>query len=392
MHDRNRRPLGSTTAFAWPDLDRHEEIDDVTRALELFQDAAATVPAYRDFLSTHGLDPATIRTAEQFAGIPPLCRDTYQDRYPLPQLCRGGRLDGCDMVAVSANASGQSTAWPRSVLDEMVVSQRFEQVMQGSFQADRRRTLAVVGFAMGSCVSGMYTAACWRHLTTLGYPLTIATPGANVAEILRVVTELGPHFEQVVLAGCPSFVSLLVAAGAEQGLDWPRYSVRLMLAGEPVDEEWRDQVCRTVGMTDPTVDSAWMYGTDDVGVLGNETPLSIAIRRFLAGHPPAARELFGTGRLPTLVQYDPTTRYLEVQGGRLLVSYDGEVPLIRYHLGATGGIVPYHQMLDFCREWNFDPSAALRPTQATLPNGRGTPPRGLAPLPFVYVCQPTITS
>ena len=40
-------------------------------------------------------------------------------------------------------------------------------------------------------------------------------------------------------------------------------------------------------------------------MLGNETPLSIEIRRFLAGRPDVARELFGESRLPTLVQYDP---------------------------------------------------------------------------------------
>ena len=38
-------------------------------------------------------------------------------------------------------------------------------------------------------------------------------------------------------------------------------------------------------------DSASLYGTADGGVLGNETPLSIAIRRWLANHPEAARSL-----------------------------------------------------------------------------------------------------
>jgi len=65
-----------------------------------------------------------------------------------------------------------------------------------------------------------------------------------------------------------------------------------------------------LGSTDWCYDSASLYGTADAGVLGNETPLSICIRRFLGAtrrRPPAVRE----SRLPTLVQYDPFVRYFE---------------------------------------------------------------------------------
>ena len=54
------------------------------------------------------------------------------------------------------------------------------------------------------------------------------------------------------------------------------------------------------------------------GVLGNETPISIAVRRFLAGNPEAARAIFGQDRLPTLVQYDPMSRFFECVDGALL--------------------------------------------------------------------------
>jgi len=57
-------------------------------------------------------------------------------------------------------------------------------------------------------------------------------------------------------------------------------------------------------------------------VLGNETPLSICIRRWFADHPEAARDLFGESRLPTLVQYNPISRFFEVQDGTLLFSGD----------------------------------------------------------------------
>ncbi|GAB3829667.1 phenylacetate--CoA ligase family protein [Dactylosporangium cerinum] len=342
--------------------------DGAEAALRLFQDVAATVPAYQAFLRDHGVDPATA----DFSQLPLLTKADYHRRYPLPELCRGGTLDGAETVAVSSGSSGQPTVWPRSVLDELVVARRFEQALVGSFRADRRRTLVVVCFALGSWVGGMYTAAACRHLAAKGHPITVATPGNNVDEILRVVQELGPHFEQVVLAGYPPFVKNVVDAGRQRGVDWPRYSIRLLLAGEVFSEEWRTLVGARAGMTDPLADSVSLYGTADAGVLGTETPLSVAIRRFLAGRPDAARELFGDPRLPTLVQYDPATRYFETHEGTLLFTGDGGIPLIRYHIADEGGLISHDALLAFCRDHGFDPAAGL--------DGPAAPH-----LPFVWV-------
>ena len=213
-------------------------------ALELFHDAARSVPAYAAFLRSAGIDPGSVRAAGDFDRLPLLTKDTYHRRYPLPELCRDGRLDGCDMVAVSSGSSGTPAVWPRSVLDERAVAYRFEQVFRDGFRAADRRTLAVVCFALGSWVGGMYTTAACRHLAAKGYPLTVVTPGNDLAETLRVVGELGPLFDQVVLAGYPPFVKNVVDAGLAQGIDWPAFRVKLVLAGEVFSEEWRDLVGR----------------------------------------------------------------------------------------------------------------------------------------------------
>jgi phenylacetate-CoA ligase len=147
------------------------------------------------------------------------------------------------------------------------------------------------------------------------------------------------------------------------------------MAGEVFSEEWRSLVGERMGSHNPYYDSASLYGTADAGVLANETPLSICIRRFLARHPEAARALFGESRLPTLAQYDPLSRFFEVQERTLLFSGDNGIPLIRYNILDTGGTVPYDAMLAFLAEHGFDPLAELRK------HGE----RGMRPLPFVYV-------
>jgi phenylacetate-CoA ligase len=335
---------------------------------------AATVPAYGSFLAEHGVDPASVRTADDFVRLPLTTKEGYLRRHPLAELCRDGTLEGSDTVAVSSGSTGEPTVWPRFLSDELAVATRFEQVFHDSFEADRRSTLAVVCFALGTWVGGMYTAACCRHLAAKGYRLVVATPGNNRDEILRVVDELGPAFEQVVLLGYPPFVKDVVDTGSRRGVDWPRYGVKVVLAGEVFSEEWRALVGARTGSTRPCFDSASLYGTADAGVLGCETPLSIAIRRFLAQEPGAAGELFGDARLPTLVQYDPAARYFETTDeGTLLFTGDNGVPLVRYHIADEGGLVPHDELLAFVRGRGFDPLAELGGA------------RGVRPLPFVYV-------
>jgi phenylacetate-CoA ligase len=150
--------------------------------------------------------------------------------------------------------------------------------------------------------------------------------------------------------------------------------VKLVFAGEVFSEEWRGMVCERIGSEDPCHDTASLYGTADAGVLGNETPLSVAIRRLLGRYPDTARELFGESRLPTLVQYDARSRFFEVVDGTLAVSADGGVPLVRYHIADRGGVVGYRPLLEFMRGRVGEPLAEL-------PAGD----RGIRELPFVYV-------
>jgi phenylacetate-CoA ligase len=343
------------------------------RALALFHDVAASVPAYRAFLAERGVAAEAVRTLDAFSRVPATSKKEYHAPNELGALCRHGELASSDFVAVSSGSTGEPTVWPRFVSDELGTAFRFEQVLADSFRADRRRTLGVVCFALGAWVGGMYTTAACRHLAAKGYPLTLVTPGNQRAEILRVVRALAPSFEQVVLFGYPPFLKDVIDAGHADGIDWSRYAVRLVTAGEVFSEAWRSLVCERAGATDPVRHTASLYGTADGGVLANETPLSITIRRWLAERPEAARSLFGEARLPTLCQYDPCHRYFESEGGELLFTGDGGAPLVRYRLLDRGGIIAHGEMLAFLRDSGCHPAQALEAE------------REARALPFVFV-------
>ncbi len=295
-----------------------------------------------------------------FSRLPATTKDNYHRRHPLTALCRGGELSACDMLAVSSGSTGEPAIWPRFVSDELSTAFRFEQVFRDAFRAHQQRTLAVICFALGSWVGGMYTSACLRHLAAKGYPLTLVTPGNNKAEILRVLRVLSPSFEQVVLCGYPPFLKDVIDGGRADGFDWQSRPVKLVMAGEVFSEEWRSIVCERLGAVEPELATASLYGTADGGVLANETPLSIALRRTLSRSPGLARELFGESRLPTLCQYDPLHRYFEADGADLLFSGDGGIPLIRYKILDRGGLYGFDELTSRVATGSRSPAVVAR--------------------------------
>lgn len=377
MNSDYKRSLNALKSFLNSSLDQLQPNQNSLEeaVIGLFKTVCQNVPAYQSFLAQHQIDWQNVNNIAEFQTIPLTNKKNYISHYSLNQLCRGGTLTNCDFVAVSSGSTGQPTFWTRSVVDEYQVTARFEQIFYDSFEADRGTTLAIVCFSMGTWVGGMYTANCCRHLAAKGYPITVVTPGNNQQEIFRVFEELAPLFDRVVLLGYPPFLKNVIDEGIHRGINWQQHDIKLVMAGEVFSEEWRDIVLEKLGSTNPCYDTASLYGTADAGVLGNETPLSICIRRFFAQNPEAVPEFFGQSRLPTLVQYDPFNRYFEVQEDSLLFSGDNGIPLIRYHIADTGGIVSYKEMLQYLKTKDFDPMAQLSAKNS----------RGIRPLPFVYV-------
>ena len=352
-----------------------QSINPEDHILALFHRCVAEVPAYRKFLEAQNVNPTNITTYRTFCALPLMDKASYIYAYPLAERCLGGSLKSSDRVAVSSGSTGQPTFWPRSIADELDVAVRFEQVFKDSFHSHERTTLTVVCFALGNWVGGLYTTSCCWHLTSKGYPLMVATPGNNKAEIFRVIQALAPHFEQTVLLGYPPFVKDVIDSGIAEGIDWATYKPKLVFAGEVFSEEWRSLVLKRIGSTSPCYDSASLYGTADGGVLGNETPLSIAIRRWFSVHPEAARNLFGESRLPTMVQYDPASRFFELHDDTLVVSGENSVPLLRYHIADKGGLVSFEDMWAFLNNHGVHSLAELG-----LDNSSQT-----RSLPFVFV-------
>ena len=93
------------------------------------------------------------------------------------------------------------------------------------------------------------------------------------------------------------------------------------------------------------------YGAADIGMtIGREYAATVIIRKLCTKDPDLARELFHDSRgnhstLPSLVQYNPATCYVESVDNELVFTVLSGVPLVRYNIGDSGGVIGFEEML-----------------------------------------------
>ena len=332
-----RRILEKTSSSEWEKRGK-------TQALKVFKAAAQRVPAYKDFLKKNHVDASRINSIADFEKIPTIDKDSYLKKYPVEQLSWDGVFTRGNIVSVSSGSSGKPFLWPREVNLELEVTYFFELVMDSFFHISKRKTLLVDCFAMGMYVGGPFVLNTAMRISQKGYPLTIVTPGNVVEDILRVIQELGSHYEQVILSGYPPFIKDIIDRGHSAGIDFNAFQTIIFPAGEGFSEAWRNAVSGNANIGDPVTGLLGYYGTADAAVMGTETPWSVLLRKTASQDPKKLQQIFGECRLPSVLQYIPTLRYFELVEQELaFTAANGCIPLIRYNIRDKGGLWTFEQ-------------------------------------------------
>ena len=259
--------------------------------LGLFRRTAETVPAYRQFLREHGVAPGTSGRWPTSGRLPLLDKDGLPPEVPAARAVprrpsRRARHDrrllrlqrpaddlaACRSTTSCTSPAGSSRSWSTA------------STPTGAAPSPSSASRSAPGSAASSPRRACGT---WRRRATRSPSVA---PGNNKAEILRVLPELAPHFDQTCCWATRRSSRTSIDSGVAEGLDWHAYASSWC---------WPARCSASSGATwwrsgpassDPCVDVASLYGTADAGVLGNETPLSVSIRRFLADRPELARE------------------------------------------------------------------------------------------------------
>ncbi len=304
--------------------------------MTLLLEAATRVPAYRDFLARHG---ATTQT--RWEDLPLTNKKNYLLAYPTESLCWDGSLIGCHLIGTSSGFSKSgSVFWPKRPEDEGRYIEAVEQALIRQYAIDRKRTLVFVCLAFGTWIGGMQIASAMRTLASFKrHPLTVATPGLNLAESVELYRRFGYGFDQVIWMTNPSNVNILLALMERSDEPIRPGSIYFPVVGEYFPEGFRRNVARRLGHPIDEPFCVWTgYGSADAGDLGMETEATIRLRKFFHDRPNLSTMVFGTSNTPMLLQ-PSSNALIEIVEGNIVVSKNQMVPLLRYDTGDAGELL-----------------------------------------------------
>jgi len=333
-----------------------ERIEDQGRkmALNLFHKASKQIPSYINFLRENSVNPKNIKTKKDFNSLPITTKKNYLEKYNFKDFSWGGLFHDLHLVSVSSGSTGDPFFWPRGLGLECETALEYEIILKNFFEADKKKTLFIVGYAMGMYVAGVFTLNSVMDLVKKGYPLTIATPGSNKDSILRIIKNLGNYFDQTIIAAYPPVLKDIIDKGVKEKIEWGKYHLKFISGGEGFSEDFRKYIYERINTKNYFRGSINTYGSADAAILGHETPLSIYIRKLAAENINLRRTLFKDNRLPSLLQYYPHFKYFEEVDGNLIFTTYGGIPLIRYSIGDTGGVIPFTKMNNLLKSTGVD--------------------------------------
>ncbi|NMN95092.1 phenylacetate--CoA ligase family protein [Antrihabitans stalactiti] len=279
--------------------------------------------------------------------------------WPLHEVVSDQGHDPAAMLVASSGSSGQPTFWARGTTSFAKAEDHFDRLFRTQFQTQQRRTLVVVCFAMGTWTGGTYTLLAMLGLRSRGHLITVITPGVDLRAVQDVLADLGPMFDRIVLAGYPPYVRDVLDQAPEAAL---AQDIWLLVGGEPMSEDWRDYVLNRLKRVHEPARVVSVYGSSEIGFVGNETALTIAARRaaqkdsalstaLFGGQHPASFIVTDTEAIqPTLIEYDPHLCYVETdENGYLLFTVDGTIPMVRYRVNDQGRLICGQELFTLLR-------------------------------------------
>lgn len=326
------------------------------KVLSTFHETAEKVSAYKKILAENNVDHEEIKTFEDFQKkVPIIDKDNYVKKYKLKDRCLG-ELPEMGTVSMSSGSSGTPSFWPRLARQDQMLPKYFENFYLQNWNIDKKSTLFVVTMALGAWIAGQLVSGATKAIADSGkYPLTLITPGADVEQITRLLKELGKEYDQIIITVYPSLLVPILDAGEKKNIDWKRLNIKLWIGGEPVSGKWLKRV-RSRLNADPKDISfvANVYGTSDAGGIGFSTPLSSLITNLSSKNKQLAKSLFDSENLPSLIQYSPMGYFIEEANGKIIINYMSGVPLIRYRICDSGGVISFKKIKETLKKHGYD--------------------------------------
>jgi phenylacetate-CoA ligase len=326
-------------------------------ALSSFHNTAEKVPAYRDFLSEHGLENhRQVKTIADFKEmVPVMDKESYIRRYPLDQ-----RSIEKMPKTVAFTTSGGTTGHP-TLIGYGIAELKFSMnvwfyYLLGDYLS--QRVLFINSLAQGTWTGTvMLNSVCDELAKDPKRDFSVATLGLNAEPAVSLIDTVGKLYDVIILAGYPSFLRLLYYEGVKRKLDWNAHKVVLMCLGEPA-ANLKDFFVRNYKVN-PHFELFNIYGATEGGT-AMSTPLCNLVEELYGQNP----TYFGIDGTASFFQYCPAVVYYEELDGELVMTRDASstmMPLIRYKISDAVKLYTYGEMESIWRDhFRIDPAAALK--------------------------------
>ncbi len=309
------------------------------KALENFQLVSKVVPAYRDFLKKHKINPEKIKTIDDFKQLPLTTKDNYFKKYPLNMLVMGGDLGGATTIHSSSGSTGKSFYFPKSPIQDINIYKGVELLLVYYFDIDKINTLLINCFGMGPWPAGEIVHTSTKMMGEKGLKISVISPGLHKDLFFDFFKDLASNFEQVILAGYQSSLRDLVSEGVRRGIKFNQHNIKILTGGEIFSEDWRTYMSNHLGFKSPYKSIASVLGTAETGVTAFSTPFTDNLRIFLNKNSSYLKRFFAKNDLPSIVQFIPPARFVEIIKDEIVVTCLGLVPLTRYNSRDYGQIL-----------------------------------------------------
>ena len=296
-------------------------------AEEVAQRAQKMIPAYKLFLEDKG-----IKLGESYERLPQMDKESYVLAYPFDELLAD---DYEEMLAIysSSGSSGKPFYWPTLKSNSRSVPAGTRRLLEDWFAIDRKKTVAIVGLSLGSWIGGEYISWALKTMALdTSYLFWIFSPGNHHDEIIKMVCQMEPLVEQIILFINPSAIAHIHLKASQLKQSLPFDKLRYVVTGEPFPESIRATLQRRAGVEENTPFMFSVYGSSDTSGLGIESLTTVALRKLLYRNNALASALGIATPIPHFFHFTAPDTFLEAVDGHLCVTGWQGIPLVRYVL------------------------------------------------------------
>ena len=346
--------------------------------LELFKYTYATVPAYKKFITKHKIIASDIKSIKDFSLLPLITKDNYLRKYRYIDLFPEKKFFNATTFSATSGSTGEPFYFPRGQMHDSEYEYLAEIFLKNQFEIDKKKTLAIMGFALGVWIGGVFTYKILNKISEKGYDFTVMPVGTDREQFLSTVEKFGKFYDQVILMGYPPFIKDVLDEGKIRNIDWKKYKIKVLTAAEGYSERFRDYIARETEVKNRFKDIINMYGTVELGTMANETALGNLIRNIASDNKEVFNELFGDAtNIPTLAQYYPHIIHFEEENGEIVASsFGSSIPLIRYSFSDLGGVIKFDDMIERLKKVGIDIKKEAKKYNID---------KGIFKLPFVWL-------